>query len=685
MAVRTYTRAFNGGEVSPSMYARIDDQKYSTGLALCKNFLIEPQGPITMRPGFVYVNYVKDEASAPNLIPFVFNVDQTMVLEFGNKYIRFHTQGRTLMSGHVPYEVTTPYLASEVFDIHYVQSADIITLVHPNHPPMELRRYGATDWRLITIQFGSSLNPPGQPKVTQSINHDVVNDTDYIREYAVTSLDSEGKNESVRSQSTKISCNPYGSGAYNEITWSAVPKASRYRVYRNEGGLWSYIGETTDTRIIDENIKADSSITPPIYDPVFNGAGNYPSAVSYYEQRRFFAGTINLPTNIWATRSGTESDMSYSLPSQDDDRIAVRAAAREANRIEHIVPLAQLVVLTPSTEWRVTSVNNDAISPSSISIRPQSYVGASNVQPLVISNQMIYVASRGGHLRECGFSYEAGGFITNDTSLRAPHLFDNKNIVSLAYSKAPFPRVWAVSSDGRMIAFTYVPEQQVGAFSTVETAGTIEAVCSVSEGDEDVVYVATKRTINGQTRRFIERMHEQRYTTLEDSVFMDCAGTYRGNPTTEVSGLSWLEGQEVAILADGGVEPGQIVKDGKISITHQASVIHVGLPYKGDIKTLPVALQLQDGSFGSGHQKNVRNVWFRVVNSSGLKAGPNFDDLAEYPARSTEYAGSPPETITDEFGWEIPARWSASGQVCVRQDYPLPMRIVSMTVMLEIV
>ena len=325
MAVRTYTRAFNGGEVSPSMYARIDDQKYSTGLALCKNFLIEPQGPITMRPGFVYVNYVKDEASAPNLIPFVFNVDQTMVLEFGNKYIRFHTQGRTLMSGNVPYEVTTPYLASEVFDIHYVQSADIITLVHPNHPPMELRRYGATDWRLITIQFGSSLNPPGQPKVTQSINHDVVNDTDYIREYAVTSLDSEGKNESVRSQSTKISCNPYGSGAYNEITWSAVPKASRYRVYRNEGGLWSYIGETTDTRIIDENIKADSSITPPIYDPVFNGAGNYPSAVSYYEQRRFFAGTINLPTNIWATRSGTESDMSYSLPSQDDDRIAVRA------------------------------------------------------------------------------------------------------------------------------------------------------------------------------------------------------------------------------------------------------------------------------------------------------------------------------------------------------------------------
>ena len=81
MAIRQYQRAFNGGEVSPSMFARIDDGKYQTGMALCKNFLIEPQGPIVMRPGFKYVNHTKHAGKKARLIPFNFSISQTMVLE----------------------------------------------------------------------------------------------------------------------------------------------------------------------------------------------------------------------------------------------------------------------------------------------------------------------------------------------------------------------------------------------------------------------------------------------------------------------------------------------------------------------------------------------------------------------------------------------------------------------------
>ncbi|MBS6616818.1 MAG: hypothetical protein KH305_11445, partial [Sutterella wadsworthensis] len=141
---------------------------------------------------------------------------------------------------------------------------------------------------------------------------------------------------------------------------------------------------------------------------------DYPGAVSYFEQRRWFGGTQNRPNNLWATRPGTEADMSYSLPTQSDDRIAVRVAAREANRILHIVPLAQLMLMTGAAEWRVSPLNSDAITPDSMSVRPQSYVGASNVQPLVIGSSMIYGAGRGGHLRELGYNYEAGGYISGD-------------------------------------------------------------------------------------------------------------------------------------------------------------------------------------------------------------------------------------------------------------------------------
>ena len=883
MAVKVFQRSFNGGEVSPSMFARIDDGKYQTGLAKCTNFLIEPQGPITMRPGFAYVNKTKQQDKPPKLIPFTFSTDQTMVLEFGEKYIRFHTQGQTLLGDDgEPYEVETPYAIDDVFDIHYVQSGDVLTLVHPRYSPRELRRYGAANWKLEEIEFASILSAPTNLKV---VPHGSGGGT-YKREYCVTALLKDGSQESARSTSVVLDCQPYGDGAYNDISWDAVDGAGLYRVYRNEGGVWAYIGQTDGLTIRDENVDPDASITPPVYDDVFtreggissvevltqgngyygrrgvssvdsigwsrwpdldwqayyfpipifhqdpghwdktalytkvvdtegNGtgatakiytqkvdyrtyqinrieitspgknyvkprveitswvyrdwgtgaedsiynleayvncfvepssddvklivedetgsgavlqpvisdgkiiavnvvsgganysdptitvqsssgsgatfkatvatSGDYPGAVSYFEQRRWFAGTMQRPNNLWATKSGTESDMSFSLPSQDDDRIAVRVAAREANRIQHIVPLSQLMLLTGSAEWRVSPLNSDAITPSSMSVRPQSYIGANNVQPLVVSNICIYAGERGGHLREMGYSYEAGGYISNDICLRASHLFDNKTVVDMAYSKAPWPIIWSINSEGQLVALTYVPEQQVGAFSLIETNnGRFRSCCVVSEGEEDILYCVIERIISGVPNIYIERMTERKFETLDRCCFVDSSGTYVGEPTKEITGLTWLEGMEVSIVADGSVEERQVVKDGKITLSMPSNFVHVGLPYTADAQTLPVAVALQDGSYGSGHQKNVRSMSFRVVNSSGIQAGPDFNNLTEYPARSTESAGSPPNPITDEIDLPISGRWNRSGQVCIRQAYPLPMKIVSVTTTVEI-
>lgn len=887
MAFRLYQQAFNGGEISPEMYGRAADPKYQAGLAKCTNFLIDPRGPAVARPGFQHVNSTKYADKKARLLPFTFSTTQAMVLEFGDKYIRFHTAGQTLLkSDGTPYEVASPYASDEVFDIHYDQSGDIITLVHPNHAPRELRRYGPTDWRLVIPNFTSPLSPPGAPTVTQSINSEVTNKQDYTRKYAITALYADGTCESSIGAATTIKCNPYGTGAYNTITWTAVEGAGMYRVYRDQGGVWCYIGQTNELSIVDENIDPDASITPPRYDDPFymskgitsvtvtaqgsgylspggvadskfefqirsnnppdlptfrifdekgagtgatgtltytrstgkytyrhgrpnnddyrtvtvhfltvtgititnqgknyvnpkitltgNGkdpgstagslswrsytktatfnlnvtdkspnvyvsdstgigaelkavvsdgkivainvlkggsgytsptvvisagvgsgasatastgtAGDYPGAVAHFEQRRWFGGTPSRPNNIWATKSGTESDMSYSLPTQDDDRIAVRVAAREANRIQHFVPLSHLILLTGSAEWRVSPMNNDAITPSSMSVRPQSYIGCNSVQPVVVNNSCLYAAGRGGHLRECGYSYEAGGFITNDVCVRANHLFDNLEILDLAFGKAPFPIVWAVSSNGNLIAFTYIPEQQVGGFASLETQGTFESCAVVSEDEEDILYVVVKRVINGQIKRFVERMHEIKWTSLEETMHVDCAGTYRGTPKTEITGINWLEGETVSILADGGVEPPQKVTNGKIVLEKAASIVHIGLPYNADMETLPIAIGgLADGSYGSAHKKNVRSVELRVVNTSGFSAGPSFDKLDEFPARSTELAGTPPQPTTDAIGVEVSPAWNANGQVCIRQANPLPLKVVSLTSVLEIV
>lgn len=720
--LRTLQRSFNGGELAPEMFGQIADAKYQSGLALCRNFIPKPQGPVQNRPGLQFVRAVKDSTKKTRLIPFTYSTTQTMVIEMGAGYFRFHTQGATLLystpaawatgtayaigdlrtnggttyyctTAHTSgtfatdlaagkwyalpgnpniYEAPNPYSEADLFDIHYVQSADVLTLVHPNYPPKELRRVGATNWQLSSILFVAPISPPSSPTATPTGTGSL------SYSYVVTAIASDGVSESSASSVASCSNNLFTTGNKNTIGWSTVSGALRYNVYKMQGGLYGYIGQTDTLSIVDDNISPDLSKTPPTYETVFSGAGDYPAAVSYFEQRRSFAGTINKPQNIWMTKSGTESNISYSLPIKDDDRISFRVAAREANTIRHIIPLSQLLLLTSAAEWRVTSVNSDAITPTSISIKPQSYVGASNVQPVIVNNTLLYGAARGGHVRECAYNWQANGFVTGDLSLRAPHLFDTYDIVDMAYAKAPQPLVWFVSTSGKLLGLTYVPEQQIGAWHQHDTDGVFESCTVVAEGGEDVLYCVVRRTINGQSVRYVERMASRQFVDPADAFFVDCGLTYSGAAATTITGLSNLEGKTVSILADGAVHPQRTVSGGQITLDQAASKVQVGLPITADIQTLPIAAQI-DGSFGQGRMKNVNKAWLRVYRSSGIFVGPDADNLVEAKQRTTEPYGSPPALKSEEIQVMLTPSWADSGQVFVRQSDPLPLTIVSLT------
>ena len=765
--VRTLQRSFAGGEMSPEMFGRIDDVKYQTGAATMKNFIATPQGPAENRAGFAFVREVKDSTKRTRLIPFTYSTTQTMVIELSPGFIRFHTQGGTLLSGGVPYEIANPYAEADLFDIHYVQSADVMTLVHPNYAPRELKRLGATNWTLTTINFGSPIAAPTGVTATRYIpaSSSTNADTYETMSYVVTAITSDEIGESVSSSVASVTNNIFVTGATNTIAWSAVTGASRYRVYKLLGGLYGYIGSTTGTSIVDNNIAPDLSLTPPIYDNEFVSSGNYPGAVSYFEQRRCFAGTTNEPQKIWMTKSGTESNLSYGLPIRDDDRIEFRVAAREANTIRHIVPLTQLLLLTGSAEWRVSSLNSDEITPTTISVRPQSYIGASNVQPVIINNALVYCGARGGHVRELGYNWQASGFITNDLSIRSANLFDNYEISDMAFAKAPIQMVWFVSTSGMLLGLTYTPEQQVGAWHKHDTDGTFESCTVVAEGNEDRLYVVVKRTIGGVTKRYVERMSSRHFESIEGAFFVDSGATYDGTNTSAttvtvsggttwgpadvltitastaifiypgtgdvndaivltdsagnkyrltirsttsttvatarvdvllpaalrntattlysfarntISGLTWLEGKTVSILADGSVQPQEVVTSGAITLDRASSIIHIGLPYQSDLQSLPLAMGIDNG-MGQGRYKNVNKAWLRVYQSSGIFIGPNPQNLVEAKQRTTEPYGSPPALKTEEIQIMLTPTWLDSGQVYVRQSDPLPLTIVGMT------
>ncbi len=680
--VKFFQQAFVGGEVAQSMRGRVEDVGYTNGLARCRNFLVRPQGMVENRAGLRFVAEVKDSAKRVRLIPFSFSGEQTMVIELGDKYARFHTGAATIYEGNAPYEIATPYAEEHLMDIHHVQSADVLTLVHPNYPPQELRRLGATNWKLEPISFVPKFEPPTglKAEATRVPLASGVQQIDLKYRYKVTAV-KDGV-ESKESAEVEVTNDLYTPGNTNKLTWQAVDGAEHYLVYKRQSGMFGLAGYANETGFEDRGVSPDMAKTPPKYKAVFDKADHYPAAVSYYQQRRCFAGTPSEPQKVWMTRSGTESDMSYSTPSRDDDRIEVRVAAREASPIRHIVPLTKLLILTGSAEWNVDTQNSDVLTNTTISISPHSYVGANNVQPVIVNASVIYCAARGGHVHELAWSRDAGGFTTADISLRAPHLFDGYRLVDMAYGKAPWPQVWFVSSDGRLIGNTYVPEQQIGAWHWHQTDGHFESCAVVAEGNEDMLYVAVRREINGQTRRYIERLESRAFATPEEAFFVDSGLTLEieegKEPVTKVSGLSHLEGKTVAILADGAVHVPQTVTGGEIRLQHAARQIHVGLPYTAEIQTLPVVGDIDNGK-GRGRGKNVNTVWLDVIQSSGIWAGPDENRLVEHKQRTTEPPGSPPRLKTGQIEITVRPDWNDYGQILVQQRDPLPLSLVSLT------
>lgn len=195
----TFTQSnFNAGEWTPKAYGRFDIQKYRDALRKCLNYQPMQQGPLTRRPGAEFVELSKDQLSKVRLEKFEFSESQAYVLEFGGSYIRFFINDGQLQVSSVPayngataynigdlvssggvnyycvqsttgnappnatywyaltgtiYEIPSPYLSGELFDIQTTQIDDVLYIAHPNHPVYKLQRLGATDWTLSQVAF----------------------------------------------------------------------------------------------------------------------------------------------------------------------------------------------------------------------------------------------------------------------------------------------------------------------------------------------------------------------------------------------------------------------------------------------------------------------------------------------------------------------------------------------------
>ena len=144
---------FTAGELSSRLDGRTDINKYFNGCKTLKNLLVHPHGGATRRPGTEYIAEVKASANATRIIPFEFNVEQTYILEFGNNYFRVYKDGGQIVDSGSAVEVTTTYTSAQVADLKFTQSADIMYVVHPSHPPRKISRTAHTAWAIADVDF----------------------------------------------------------------------------------------------------------------------------------------------------------------------------------------------------------------------------------------------------------------------------------------------------------------------------------------------------------------------------------------------------------------------------------------------------------------------------------------------------------------------------------------------------
>ena len=656
---------FTAGELSPRLDGRNDLAKYSAGCATVENMVIYPHGAAARRPGTTFIAEVKTSSAKTRLIPFEFSTTQTYILELGNQYMRFYRDNGQILSSGSPYEISTPYLTAELFDIKFAQSADVMYITHPSHKTRKLSRTGHTSWTLSEVDFtnGPYLDTNTSTTTFTTSAH-TVGTGRTLTASAITGINSD-----TGFQTTDVGRLVRFRDGYGEIT------------------------ARTDTLNVTIEILVDMGSTSASTDwslGAFSDTTGHPSCVSFFEQRLVFAATLSQPQTVFFSKSGDYENMDANIGGTvaDDDAIIYTIASNQVNAIRFMAASRTLIIGTAGGEFTVSGGgDNDAVTPTNILIKKQSNHGAANIDAVAVANATLFVQRAKRKIRELAYNFDVDGYIAPDLTILAEHVTKG-GITEMAYQEEPLAIIWCVRNDGELVALTYQREQEVVAWHRHVFGGAFgsgKAVCESvavipTEDSEYELYMIIKRTINGSTKRYVEYLNTFDFDETDNTSFnfLDSQLSYSGSAATTISGLSHLEGQTVSVLADGATHPDKTVSSGSITLDRSASDVKVGLGYTSLLKTMRIDAGAQNGT-SQAKTKRIYEVTARLYESVGVEIGPDLSNMERVPFRTSSDPmdqGIPPFTGDKEV--EFRGNYDTDGFMIVRQTQPLPLTILSL-------
>jgi len=373
----------------------------------------------------------------------------------------------------------------------------------------------------------------------------------------------------------------------------------------------------------------------PRKEDVWSATRGYPKTACFYEGRLVLGGTRSKPQSLFFSKSGSFFDFDIG-DGDDDEAIFVTISSRKLNDIVDVFPGRNLQVFTSGAEFAVIS---KPVTPSSAQVAPQTSHGALNVETQDVDGSTIFVDRNGKSIRDFVFSFNEDAYITQDLSVLASHLITQPIDMALLSGTQSDDANWVffVNNDGNGVILNTLRAQDITGFTRWENTGDIKGVCVV---DEDL-YLIAERTINSATVKFLERWNFDHKMDASIKIAPTASQTV-------LTGLDYLEGETVQIVADGVVLQERDVSGGSITLESSETgytSVEVGLNFSIELKPMPLNTNVGSGQ-NQMRLKRVVRINSRVYQSSGVYVNGNAVPIRAFGAAPDTPLDNPPDVLT---------------------------------------
>ncbi len=648
---------FNTGEVSDLLGARIDTQEYRGACKTLTNFIPLVQGPVSRRGGTRFLKEAKYHDKKARLFSFQFSISQAYLLEFGENYVRFFYNRQSIVDEeNNPIEIETPYLEDDLDSLYFAQSGDVLYISHPLYPLRTIIRYDLTDWRTQEVNL---VDGPYLPLNTTDISLTPSGTTGTV--ILTASEDLFCETDVGRAVRIMHPSNP-------DVQWGAAE-------------ITEFLSATSVMAEVLSDFPFLSATESKHWRlGVFSGTTGYASVCTFFEQR-LILGKAN---GVYASKTGqydrfspTDTDASVS----SEYGYGYELSSDQINDVSWLSSGRVLAIGTVGADFTLTTSGGEGSIDMSVQAQRHSTYGSEMVAPVKVGGATLFVQHYGRKLRSFFYDSSTEGYVAKDLTLLAPHITQS-GIREMSFQKEPNSIVWCALKNGKLIGFTYEPEESVQAWHSHEISGaSVESIAVVpyENGLYEELYLLVKRTINNEEKYYIEVMEKGIDEEAQDSkecFFLDSGLSYCGDPVQIVGGLSHLEGQTVSILADGAVQTDKVVENAQISLDYPASVIHVGLNFSSILKTMP--LSAIGGSVSEASKKRISTLFVRLYKTIGFLIGQA--DLLERQIfrQADDVMGCAPELFSGDKKVAFNAKWDMVAEISIQQDQPLPFTLLGM-------